>query len=262
MTLPVPDQNGIAQVTAIARAFPERQLERMVAAISGGKLSLSSGVLQIQHMLQLSTADARSVASLFRSWQRMQGNEESLIAALLAAHAASSRVRAGTPSVRLVWTGPVSATVPARSTMSVLLDMIDRAQQEIVIVGYMITAAAAIIFEHLAAAQKRGVQVILIGDRLEEKLDVLRSCWPSDQRVPAFYSRAETPADPRSALHAKLVVVDQRSMLVSSANLTYHGLAGNIEIGIEIEGQIAAEVVALLNKLIAENICIRIYDVM
>jgi phosphatidylserine/phosphatidylglycerophosphate/cardiolipin synthase-like enzyme len=260
MTLPVPDQNSIAQVASLARTLHRRQFERLVAAVSDGKLSLSSGVLQIQHVVQIATADARPVASLFRSWQRTKGSEESLIAALLAARAAGSSVRAETPSVRLVWTGPVNASVPARSTISVLLDLIDRGQQEIVIVGYVITDAAAIIFKHLAAAQKRGVQVILISDRLEEKLDVLRSCWPHDQRLPALYSRIETPADPRSALHAKLAVVDQRHMLVTSANLTYHGLAGNIEIGMEIEGQIAAEVVALLNKLIAENICVRIYD--
>jgi phosphatidylserine/phosphatidylglycerophosphate/cardiolipin synthase-like enzyme len=50
-------------------------------------------------------------------------------------------------------------------------------------------------------------------------------------------------------------------MLVTSANLTYHGLAGNLEIGLEIEGRVAGEVVALLNRLIAENICIRIYGI-
>ncbi len=262
MPLSAPDQNIIAQVVSIAQTLHGKQLERLVTALSDEKLSLSSGMLQLQHMLQLSTAEARPVASLFRSWQSEKGREESLIAALLAAHAASARVRAETPSVRLVWTGPVSTSVPARSTMSVLLDLIDRAQQDIIIVGYVITDAAAIIFEHLAAAQQRGVQVVLIGDRLAEKLDVLRSCWPHNQRLPALYSRAETPADPRSALHAKLAVADQRYMLVTSANLTYHGLAGNIEIGIEIEGQIAAEVVVLLNTLISENVCVRIYDVM
>lgn len=261
MSLIEPDQDTIAQVVTIARTLNERQFRQVVEALSDKKLSLSAGVLQLQHMLQLSTTDARSVVSLLRSWQRMKSSPESLISALLAARAASARMQAEAPSVRLVWTGPISTAVPVRSTVSVLLDLIDRAQQEIVIVGYIITDASSIVFEHLAVAQKRGVQVVLVGDRLEEKLDVLRACWPHGQRLPTLYSRVETPADPRSALHAKLAVADQRYLLVTSANLTYHGLAGNIEIGLELEGQIAAEVVALLNRLIAENVCTRIYDV-
>lgn len=260
MSLIEPDQDTIARVVTIARTLNERQFRELVAALADASLSLSAGALQLQHTLQLSMTDARPVVSLLRSWQRLQCSPESLVAALLAARATSARMQAETPSVRLVWTGPISSTVPVRSTVGVLLDLIEKAQQEIIIVGYAITAAAAIVFERLAAAQKRGAQVVLIGDRLEEKLDVLRACWPQGQRWPALYSRAETPADPRSALHAKLAIVDQRYMLVTSANLTYHGLAGNIEIGLEIEGRVAAEVVALLNRLIAENVCVRIYD--
>jgi len=261
MSLIEPNQDTIAQVVTIARTLKERQFRQFVAALSDSSLSLSVGALQLQHTLQLSTTDARPVVSLLRSWQRLQCSPESLVTALLAARATSVRMQAETPSIRLVWTGPISTTAPVRSTVGVLLDLIEKAQQEIIIVGYVITAAATIVFERLAAAQKRGVQVVLIGDRLEEKLDVLRTCWPQGQRWPALYSRAGTPADPRSALHAKLAIVDQRYMLVTSANLTYHGLAGNLEIGLEIEGRVAGEVVALLNRLIAENICIRIYGI-
>jgi phosphatidylserine/phosphatidylglycerophosphate/cardiolipin synthase-like enzyme len=260
MSLIEPDQDTIAQVVTIVRTLNERQFRQLIAALADASISLSAGALQLQHTLQLSTTDARPVVSLLRSWQRLKSSPESLITALLAARATSARIQAETPSVRLVWTGPISTTAPVRSTVSVLLDLIERAQQEIIIVGYVITDAAAIVFDRLAAAQKRGVQVVLIGDRLEEKLDILRACWPRGQRLPALYSRVETPADPRSALHAKLAVADQQYMLVTSANLTYHGLAGNIEIGLEIEGRVAAEVVALLNRLIAENVCIRIYD--
>lgn len=260
MSLIEPDQDTIAQVVTIACTLNERQFRQLVAALADASLSLSAGALQLQHTLQLSTTDARPVVSLLRSWQRLKSSRESLVTALLAARATSARMQAETPSVRLVWTGPISTTAAVRSTAGVLLDLFEKAREEIIIVGYVITDAAAIVFERLATAQKRGVQVVLIGDRLEEKLDVLRNCWPDGQRLPVLYSREETPADPRSALHAKLAVADQRYMLVTSANLSYHGLAGNIEIGLEIEGRVAAEVVALLNRLIAENVCVRIYD--
>ena len=38
-----------------------------------------------------------------------------------------------------------------------------------------------------------------------------------------------------AALHAKLIVSDVKKSLVSSANLSYHGMQGNIEMGFLIE---------------------------
>ena len=38
-----------------------------------------------------------------------------------------------------------------------------------------------------------------------------------------------------AALHAKIIVSDARKALVSSANLSYHGMQGNIEMGFLIE---------------------------
>ncbi len=34
-----------------------------------------------------------------------------------------------------------------------------------------------------------------------------------------------------AASHAKIISVDSERVLVSSANLSYHGLAGNVEMG-------------------------------
>ena len=37
-----------------------------------------------------------------------------------------------------------------------------------------------------------------------------------------------------SALHAKVISIDQRETLITSANLSYHGQEGNIELGTHI----------------------------
>jgi phosphatidylserine/phosphatidylglycerophosphate/cardiolipin synthase-like enzyme len=47
-------------------------------------------------------------------------------------------------------------------------------------------------------------------------------------------------------------------MLVTSANLTYHGLSGNVEVGVLVEGNVAAEAVQLINRLIAEGVVVRL----
>jgi len=262
MSLQESESRSIAEVVAIARIFNDVQIKQLVLALSNGALPLSAGILQVQHLLHFSTSEARNVTTMLRNWQNEDGRVESLVTALLVSRAAYSKALSDAPTVRLVWTGPISTLAPTRSTMSVLLDLIDKAQQEMVIVGYVLTEAAAIVFQHLAIAQRRGVQIVLVSDRMEEKLPILQACWPSNQRLPLLYTRAETPDDPRSALHAKVAIADQRYMLVTSANLTYHGLSGNIEIGVEIEGQVASEAIALLNRLIADGVCTRINTAM
>jgi phosphatidylserine/phosphatidylglycerophosphate/cardiolipin synthase-like enzyme len=54
-----------------------------------------------------------------------------------------------------------------------------------------------------------------------------------------------------SALHAKVISVDQRETLITSANLSYHGQEGNIELGTHILSQsIARQVEELFTKLL------------
>ncbi len=43
-------------------------------------------------------------------------------------------------------------------------------------------------------------------------------------------------------LHAKILSVDDRAVLITSANLTYHGLFSNLELGVVVYGRVAGEV--------------------
>jgi hypothetical protein len=43
--------------------------------------------------------------------------------------------------------------------------------------------------------------------------------------------------DKMYALHAKVISVDQQDTLITSANLSYHGQEGNIEIGAKIHSK-------------------------
>ena len=186
-----------------------------------------------------------------RQWQQGGGTGRELGVAILATRAGYQAASAQSPEVNLVWTGPALASVRARSTTGVLLELIEKARSEVIIVGYVLTDGAAAVFQALAAAQQRRVRITIASDQLEQNLNVLRSHWPTGQRLPELYTRPASPLDGKSALHAKLAIADSRRMLVTSANLTYHGLAGNIEIGLVVTGQPVTEVVELLGALIA-----------
>lgn len=58
-----------------------------------------------------------------------------------------------------------------------------------------------------------------------------------------------------SALHAKVISVDGRETLITSANLSYHGQEGNIELGTYIHSEkIAQQVKEVFTQLVFKKI--------
>ena len=65
--------------------------------------------------------------------------------------------------------------------------------------------------------------------------------------------------DKMSALHAKVISVDQQKTLITSANLSYHGQEGNIELGTLIESErTAKQVEDLFTKLLFKKIFVEV----
>ena len=62
------------------------------------------------------------------------------------------------------------------------------------------------------------------------------------------YEYQKQEEDKMAALHAKIVVSDARRSLVSSANLSYHGMQGNIEMGFLIESSEKAKQIEQVMK--------------
>lgn len=113
--------------------------------------------------------------------------------------------------------------------------MIRTARREILIVGYLFTKGAKQVLRELAAAGRaRAVGVTLVGNRLTEHLSILKSVWVGQTCRPNLLSREVDPTDTLAALHAKLLVCDRHDALITSANLSSHGLHHNIEIGIRV----------------------------
>jgi phosphatidylserine/phosphatidylglycerophosphate/cardiolipin synthase-like enzyme len=55
-------------------------------------------------------------------------------------------------------------------------------------------------------------------------------------------------------MHAKVLIVDRLDALVTSADLTYHGLHENIEVGLRVHGPQAAAIAQRFDHLIGENV--------
>ena len=65
--------------------------------------------------------------------------------------------------------------------------------------------------------------------------------------------------DKMSALHAKVISVDQTDTLITSANLSYHGQEGNIELGVRIHSkELAKQVEDIFTSLVFKRIFVEL----
>jgi cardiolipin synthase len=138
-------------------------------------------------------------------------------------------------SIDVVWTGPESGITTSRLTAATVIDLIEQAHHEILLVSFA-TQTEPGISTALEAASARGVSITLLTERHADNpgyaptaipfpgLNATRLHWPATQRPPG------------AALHAKVIVVDDRIALVGSANLTSRAMETNLECGILIRG--------------------------
>ena len=153
----------------------------------------------------------------------------------------------------LVVTAPPSFSVKARSTVNTVSSMILRAQNSILITGYSLSVYFGDLVDCMIQKSKSGVLIKFFANGLEgqaefEKLLKYRG------RFLRIYNY-QKPEDPMSSLHAKVICVDQSKTLITSANLSYHGQEGNIEMGTYIESAtIARQVDEVFTKLLFSKV--------
>jgi phosphatidylserine/phosphatidylglycerophosphate/cardiolipin synthase-like enzyme len=130
--------------------------------------------------------------------------------------------------------------------------MVEGAKRNVTVLGYRVHSGAKPIFDVLAERSSQGVRVQIVLDKASDQLEVLSKLWPSNERLDIYSTQGD------AVLHAKLTVVDGRDMLVTSANLTGHGLRSNIEVGVRIQGPSAYSAYLLINKLINDGYFVRV----
>lgn len=169
-------------------------------------------------------------------------------AAFLRGVAAGYGAGSAAVTVETVWTGPGSHAVPVRASAQALVDLIEGAERELLLMTYSATRHRAI-RAALAEAVERGVAVAAVVETLAGARGTLGGCEPAMafhgvEGVRLWYWPAEQRPDRFARTHAKLAVADRRALLVSSANLTQSGVARSIEAGLLVRGGPVPERVA------------------
>lgn len=231
-------------ILSVADTLPKGQREKLVAVLCGAD-GPSAATRQQALAVAAGPDFAAKVVRLFRGWETQPDvSGAGLGLAIAVGGKACDRDRHR--SVRPVWTGP-DAGRPVRLTASVMAEIIDAAQHRLLVISF---AAYKIpqVLAGLEAAAQRGVIVDIVLETAEDSGGAL-----SFDQLPAFIRLERVrvwhwPADKRpkagGSLHAKAIIADDAVALVTSANLTGHALAHNIELGLLARDPSAASDIA------------------
>lgn len=134
----------------------------------------------------------------------------------------------------LVLTAPDSFRVKALRTKETLRKLIEDTAKSLTITGYAISDYFSDILDVIIRKSQQGVYIKLYINDMEKQKCSLERLLAYKSRFLQVYEY-QHQEDKMAALHAKIIVSDTRKALVSSANLSYHGMQGNIEMGFLIE---------------------------
>ena len=137
--------------------------------------------------------------------------------------------------VDLVLTAPDSFRVKTLRTKDTIHKLIENAEKSLTITGYSISDYFSEMIDVIIKKSLQGVYIRLYANDIEKQKDILDRLMSYRSRFLQVYEYQRHEEDRMAALHAKLIVADVKQSLVSSANLSYHGMQGNIEMGFLIE---------------------------
>jgi cardiolipin synthase A/B len=179
-------------------------------------------------------AFSATVERLLAAWESFPDVPGPELGAAIAGAAHAHELARTESGTALVISGPESEHLHARSTEQVLIELIDSAKRELLLITFALCMYPELKSALAAALGREGSVTVLAEDPADNPgftgnpaqalvgLAVTRLRWTRDQRPK------------NTSLHAKVAVADRKRILITSANLTNKGTNDNLEVGLEI----------------------------
>jgi phosphatidylserine/phosphatidylglycerophosphate/cardiolipin synthase-like enzyme len=217
--------SAVRLAVRLSRQLPASDVRVLAEAVRGG----SSALRGMQS--KVAGVAVRAACQKLLKMHLSDGDRHLVAGALLGALEADPRAGA----LDVVWTGPASTVATSRLTSAVVVDLIDSAQTDVLLVGYAVHTEPSVAGA-LRRAQDRGVDITLL---LERNVDNAAFSGAGSAFPGLIATRLSWPTSARDAgasLHAKVLVVDGSAALIGSANVTGAALERNLECGLLVRG--------------------------
>jgi phosphatidylserine/phosphatidylglycerophosphate/cardiolipin synthase-like enzyme len=218
----------------------EDTIMRIIDLLEEKKVSSATSLYEWSHKLGQEHISSLQLSDLINAWRESSVSCQSLVFGLRTAIETKRKITERIPQIELAWTGPYPPSHgQIRDIFAVMLEMFVSARKSILITGYSLsfsTIFPVAILDQLVAAKRRGCEIKMILHEDGKNYHRLTNNWPKTLPYPTLLRWVGSEEESLASLHAKLLIVDQKDMLITSANLTHHGLNSNIEVGIRVNG--------------------------
>jgi phosphatidylserine/phosphatidylglycerophosphate/cardiolipin synthase-like enzyme len=244
-------------MTSAFLLFPECDLATLIAALRSRRLTAPFSAIALERLLG-HVVSPQSIETL-EQFQRMGFSEEQMALALDLVLQDRQRRPRLEDAIDLVVSGPEARGVTNRDTRVVARELFANAELSVLVAGYAVYQGQRV-FEALAERmlhvptlavrmfldiQRRPGDTSAPSELVRRFASTFRTQqWPHDRPYPQLFYDPRSiamPGQKRASLHAKCIVVDNRSIFVSSANFTEAAQERNLEVGLLIHSPSLAD---------------------
>ena len=228
-------ESAVDSIAAVAEAIPIDSVDSFLKRMKTGEDFETALILEAVEEPYLSALRSIFLSAIFFQ-------HHALLAALIEGE--YRRINRAALDPVVVWTGPkLDGGLEYRKTSSAVKKLVDGARTRVLIAGYHATSEA---LESMGVwkAIERGAEVVLMVSGDDLKKDDRSIFLARGIRLESIVPSAGTYAK----FHIKAIVADSSRAIVGSANFTALGQNHNVELGLLVEGQVAATIDRVLRS--------------
>ena len=131
--------------------------------------------------------------------------------------------------VELITTAPPSFLLKTKRINNAVNEVVENSEKSLLITGYSISEFVEDMIDTIIEKSQHGLFVKIFINDLSKQKSIDKLLRYQGKFLQLYdYTNKE---DKMAALHAKIILADSEKAIISSANLSYHGMSGNIEMG-------------------------------
>lgn len=221
--------------------------------MSTGNISLDILLDELKNSIESGNAPADSVHTIKKRFPSVNEKEAKDIYALVS----GALNNPNKEKASIVLTAPASFSLKAKTTKNTVSTMLEGAEKSIMITGYSLSNYFSDMVDLIIRKSQKGVFVKFYVNNIDSQGNFDKLCRYKGRFLKIYnYPKSD---DAMAALHAKVISVDGEKTLITSANLSYHGQQGNIELGMVIASKaIAKQVEDIFTQLIFKRVFVEV----
>ena len=238
--------------------FSSGIINNLIKSLQNDTLTLSSNDFELIEKLNIASSEVSTIKEIFKDFKTV----DIIITTITLLNEIKQLEETKLRSTKLVSTTPKLFHEGSDKTDLMFKELFLKAEKSITIVGYVMTNDKHVkeIFEIIKSNPSiKKLDIKFIFDTAEESKEwgmktpsvkkIIQSNWGDEKPFPKIF----TYKDKKSSLHAKVLIIDSKEILITSANMTGRGMQRNLEMGIYHKGQPAKEAENLIQELIHDG---------